>query len=169
MFELPLEKVSCKFSCILSVNKMSGLHVCFYRSPHKLRAVFLSIFLKTFFLTLQAVLKCLLWKKNADRLSYALCFPHLFKCSSVRHLILKVKADPFVLDFLIIFPSFVSAVTSAKLKESKKNWFGSSLYVEVVVDGQSKKTEKCSNIHSLKWKQPLTVWVWRDTHTRHFI
>ncbi|XP_060793731.1 itchy E3 ubiquitin protein ligase b isoform X6 [Neoarius graeffei] len=50
-------------------------------------------------------------------------------------------------------------VTSAKLKESKKNWFGSSLYVEVVVDGQSKKTEKCSNIHSLKWKQPLTVVV----------
>uniref|UniRef100_A0A4W5PK55 E3 ubiquitin-protein ligase n=1 Tax=Hucho hucho TaxID=62062 RepID=A0A4W5PK55_9TELE len=48
---------------------------------------------------------------------------------------------------------------SAKLKENKKNWFGPSPYVEVAVDGQSKKTEKCNNTHSPKWKQPLTVIV----------
>lgn len=36
-------------------------------------------------------------------------------------------------------------VISAKLKENKKNWFGPSPYVEVTVDGQSKKTEtECS-------------------------
>uniref|UniRef100_A0A8B9L8M7 E3 ubiquitin-protein ligase n=1 Tax=Astyanax mexicanus TaxID=7994 RepID=A0A8B9L8M7_ASTMX len=50
-------------------------------------------------------------------------------------------------------------VFSAKLKENKKNWFGPSPYVEVAVDGQSKKTEKCTNTHSPKWKQPLTVIV----------
>ncbi|XP_053096715.1 itchy E3 ubiquitin protein ligase b [Pangasianodon hypophthalmus] len=50
-------------------------------------------------------------------------------------------------------------VTSAKLKESKKNWFGKSLYVEVIVDGQSKKTEKCSNTNSPKWTHPLNVLV----------
>ena len=48
---------------------------------------------------------------------------------------------------------------SAKLKENRKNWFGPSPYVEVTVDGQSKKTEKCTNTHSPKWKHPLTVWV----------
>uniref|UniRef100_A0A9J8C9F3 E3 ubiquitin-protein ligase n=1 Tax=Cyprinus carpio carpio TaxID=630221 RepID=A0A9J8C9F3_CYPCA len=48
---------------------------------------------------------------------------------------------------------------SAKLKDNKKNWFGPSPYVEVCVDGQSKKTEKCNNTHSPKWKQPLTVIV----------
>uniref|UniRef100_A0A4W4FIS0 E3 ubiquitin-protein ligase n=1 Tax=Electrophorus electricus TaxID=8005 RepID=A0A4W4FIS0_ELEEL len=51
------------------------------------------------------------------------------------------------------------AVISAKLKENKKNWFGPSPYVEVAVDGQSKKTEKCINTHSPKWKQPVTVIV----------
>ncbi|KAM6979881.1 itchy E3 ubiquitin protein ligase a [Aplochiton taeniatus] len=50
-------------------------------------------------------------------------------------------------------------VLSAKLKENKKNWFGPSPYVEVTVDGQSKKTEKCNNTHSPKWKQALTVIV----------
>ncbi|TRY98607.1 hypothetical protein DNTS_005287 [Danionella cerebrum] len=50
-------------------------------------------------------------------------------------------------------------VISAKLKENKKNWFGPSPYVEVSVDGQSKKTEKCNNTHSPKWKQSLTVIV----------
>ncbi|XP_061592802.1 E3 ubiquitin-protein ligase Itchy-like isoform X2 [Cololabis saira] len=50
-------------------------------------------------------------------------------------------------------------VLSAKLKENKKNWFGPSPYVELTVDGQSKKTEKCNNTHSPKWKQPLTVIV----------
>ncbi|KAJ8259038.1 hypothetical protein COCON_G00180500 [Conger conger] len=50
-------------------------------------------------------------------------------------------------------------VLSAKLKENRKNWFGPSPYVEVAVDGQSKKTEKCNNTHSPKWKQPVTVIV----------
>uniref|UniRef100_A0A6Q2X4G8 E3 ubiquitin-protein ligase n=1 Tax=Esox lucius TaxID=8010 RepID=A0A6Q2X4G8_ESOLU len=50
-------------------------------------------------------------------------------------------------------------VLSAKLKENKKNWFGPSPYVEVAVDSQSKKTEKCNNTHSPKWKQSLTVIV----------
>uniref|UniRef100_A0A8C2AP32 E3 ubiquitin-protein ligase n=1 Tax=Cyprinus carpio TaxID=7962 RepID=A0A8C2AP32_CYPCA len=54
---------------------------------------------------------------------------------------------------------FGFAVISAKLKDNKKNWFGPSPYVEVCVDGQSKKTEKCNNTHSPKWKQPLTVIV----------
>ncbi|TRY97411.1 hypothetical protein DNTS_016603 [Danionella cerebrum] len=50
-------------------------------------------------------------------------------------------------------------VLSAKLRDNKKNWFGPSPYVEVLVDGQSKKTEKCTNTHSPKWKQSLTVIV----------
>uniref|UniRef100_A0A8C8GCZ7 E3 ubiquitin-protein ligase n=1 Tax=Oncorhynchus tshawytscha TaxID=74940 RepID=A0A8C8GCZ7_ONCTS len=50
-------------------------------------------------------------------------------------------------------------VLSAKLKENKKNWFGPSPYVEVAVDDQSKKTEKCNNTHTPKWKQSLTVIV----------
>uniref|UniRef100_A0A8C7IJ55 E3 ubiquitin-protein ligase n=1 Tax=Oncorhynchus kisutch TaxID=8019 RepID=A0A8C7IJ55_ONCKI len=48
-------------------------------------------------------------------------------------------------------------VLSAKLKENKKNWFGPSPYVEVAVDGQSKKTEKCNNTHSPKWKQLIVT------------
>uniref|UniRef100_A0A8C4LRY9 E3 ubiquitin-protein ligase n=1 Tax=Equus asinus asinus TaxID=83772 RepID=A0A8C4LRY9_EQUAS len=54
--------------------------------------------------------------------------------------------------------SFLSDLHS-KLKENKKNWFGPSPYVEVTVDGQSKKTEKCNNTSSPKWKQPLTLIV----------
>ncbi|CAI5686811.1 unnamed protein product [Oreochromis niloticus] len=50
-------------------------------------------------------------------------------------------------------------VLSAKLKENKKTWFGPSPYVEIAVDGQSKRTEKCNNTHSPKWKQALTVIV----------
>ncbi|XP_075428021.1 E3 ubiquitin-protein ligase Itchy homolog isoform X2 [Ascaphus truei] len=50
-------------------------------------------------------------------------------------------------------------VISAKLKENRKNWFGPSPYVEVSVDGQSKKTETRNNTHSPKWKQHLTVIV----------
>uniref|UniRef100_A0AAQ5YBT2 E3 ubiquitin-protein ligase n=1 Tax=Amphiprion ocellaris TaxID=80972 RepID=A0AAQ5YBT2_AMPOC len=60
------------------------------------------------------------------------------------------------LDFSNTFPFLV---ISAKLKENKKNWFGPSPYVEVAVDGQSKRTEKCNNTHSPKWKQALTVIV----------
>ncbi|CAD7669459.1 unnamed protein product [Nyctereutes procyonoides] len=55
--------------------------------------------------------------------------------------------------------SVILRFISAKLKENKKNWFGPSPYVEVTVDGQSKKTEKCNNTNSPKWKQPLTVIV----------
>ena len=35
-------------------------------------------------------------------------------------------------------------VSSAKLKR-KKNWFGTAVYTEVVVDGEIKKTEKSSS------------------------
>uniref|UniRef100_A0A3Q4GXG9 E3 ubiquitin-protein ligase n=1 Tax=Neolamprologus brichardi TaxID=32507 RepID=A0A3Q4GXG9_NEOBR len=54
---------------------------------------------------------------------------------------------------------FIFPVLSAKLKENKKTWFGPSPYVEIAVDGQSKRTEKCNNTHSPKWKQALTVIV----------
>ncbi|XP_015672491.1 E3 ubiquitin-protein ligase Itchy homolog [Protobothrops mucrosquamatus] len=50
-------------------------------------------------------------------------------------------------------------VMSAKLKENKNKWFGPSPYVEVSVDGQTKKTEKCNNTNSPKWKQHLTIIV----------
>uniref|UniRef100_A0A8C8SB35 E3 ubiquitin-protein ligase n=1 Tax=Pelusios castaneus TaxID=367368 RepID=A0A8C8SB35_9SAUR len=53
----------------------------------------------------------------------------------------------------------MNQVISAKLKENKNKWFGPSPYVEVSVDGQSKKTEKCNNTNSPKWKQHLTVIV----------
>ncbi|KAF0034558.1 hypothetical protein F2P81_012316 [Scophthalmus maximus] len=53
----------------------------------------------------------------------------------------------------------VVTLLSARLKENKKNWFGPSPYVEVAVDGQSKRTEKCNNTHSPKWKQAVTVIV----------
>lgn len=52
---------------------------------------------------------------------------------------------------------FIFPVLSAKLKENKKTWFGPSPYVEIAVDGQSKRTEKCNNTHSPKWKQAITV------------
>lgn len=58
----------------------------------------------------------------------------------------------------LCFFSFLTVI-SAKLKEKNK-WFGPSPYVEVLVDGQSKKTEKCNNTSSPKWKQHLTVYVW---------
>uniref|UniRef100_A0A8C9ERJ2 C2 domain-containing protein n=1 Tax=Pavo cristatus TaxID=9049 RepID=A0A8C9ERJ2_PAVCR len=60
---------------------------------------------------------------------------------------------------LIQLFSFLTVI-SAKLKEKNK-WFGPSPYVEVSVDGQSKKTEKCNNTNSPKWKQHLTVYVGR--------
>uniref|UniRef100_A0A3Q2E977 E3 ubiquitin-protein ligase n=1 Tax=Cyprinodon variegatus TaxID=28743 RepID=A0A3Q2E977_CYPVA len=58
-----------------------------------------------------------------------------------------------------IKPLLSVSVLSAKLRENKKNWLGPSPYVEVTVDGQSKKTEKCNNTHTPKWKQSLTVIV----------
>ncbi|XP_062853557.1 itchy E3 ubiquitin protein ligase a [Trichomycterus rosablanca] len=50
-------------------------------------------------------------------------------------------------------------VLSAKLKENKRNWFRPSTYVEVAVDDQSKKTEKCTSTDGLQWKQSFTVIV----------
>uniref|UniRef100_A0A8C7TPU9 E3 ubiquitin-protein ligase n=1 Tax=Oncorhynchus mykiss TaxID=8022 RepID=A0A8C7TPU9_ONCMY len=75
-----------------------------------------------------------------------------------------MKAQLQIMDRLtsssaLIDTFYISSVLSAKLKENRKNWFGPSPYVEVAVDGQSKKTEKCNNTHSPKWKQPLTVIV----------
>uniref|UniRef100_A0A671PIZ4 E3 ubiquitin-protein ligase n=1 Tax=Sinocyclocheilus anshuiensis TaxID=1608454 RepID=A0A671PIZ4_9TELE len=74
--------------------------------------------------------------------------------------ICKIPSKP-IMDVPCCFDRLFSgfAVISAKLKDNKKNWFGPSPYVEVSVDGQSKKTEKCNNTHSPKWKQPLTVIV----------
>uniref|UniRef100_A0A672NPV9 E3 ubiquitin-protein ligase n=1 Tax=Sinocyclocheilus grahami TaxID=75366 RepID=A0A672NPV9_SINGR len=74
--------------------------------------------------------------------------------------ICKIPSKP-IMDVPCCFDRLFSgfAVISAKLKDNKKNWFGPSPYVEVCVDGQSKKTEKCNNTHSPKWKQPLTVIV----------
>ncbi|XP_063001316.1 E3 ubiquitin-protein ligase Itchy homolog isoform X2 [Elgaria multicarinata webbii] len=54
-------------------------------------------------------------------------------------------------------------VISAKLKENKNKWFGPSPYVEILVNEQSKKTEKCNNTNSPKWKQHLTVIVCPDS------
>uniref|UniRef100_A0A671WNV4 HECT-type E3 ubiquitin transferase n=1 Tax=Sparus aurata TaxID=8175 RepID=A0A671WNV4_SPAAU len=69
-----------------------------------------------------------------------------------------VLASDDTCNFNVVFP-LLHPVLSAKLKENKKNWFGPSPYVEVAVDGQSKRTEKCNNTHSPKWKQALTVIV----------
>ncbi len=81
--------------------------------------------------------------------------PHNICCSSVMFSNMFAKSTKT--HHGVVFSRF--AVISAKLKDNKKNWFGPSPYVEVFVDGQSKKTEKCNNTHSPKWKQSLTVWV----------
>lgn len=47
-------------------------------------------------------------------------------------------------------------VSSAKLKR-KKNWFGTAIYTEVVVDGEIKKTAKSSSSSNPKWDEQLTV------------
>ncbi|XP_036119630.1 NEDD4-like E3 ubiquitin-protein ligase WWP1 isoform X2 [Molossus molossus] len=49
-------------------------------------------------------------------------------------------------------------VSSAKLKR-KKNWFVTSVYTEVVVDGEIKKTAKSSSSSNPKWDEQLTVSV----------
>uniref|UniRef100_A0A8C9V6Z3 E3 ubiquitin-protein ligase n=1 Tax=Scleropages formosus TaxID=113540 RepID=A0A8C9V6Z3_SCLFO len=56
-----------------------------------------------------------------------------------------VAAKPGTVNGCIMKAQLQIIVLSAKLKENKKNWFGPSPYVEVAVDGQSKKTEKCNN------------------------
>uniref|UniRef100_A0A7N8YAL3 E3 ubiquitin-protein ligase n=1 Tax=Mastacembelus armatus TaxID=205130 RepID=A0A7N8YAL3_9TELE len=70
-----------------------------------------------------------------------------------------MKAQLQVTSELKISLIVVAFIISAKLKENKKNWFGPSPYVEVAVDGQSKRTERCSNTNAPKWKQALTVIV----------
>ncbi|XP_047581758.1 NEDD4-like E3 ubiquitin-protein ligase WWP1 isoform X1 [Lutra lutra] len=47
-------------------------------------------------------------------------------------------------------------VSSAKLKR-KKNWFGTAVYTEVIVDGEIKKTAKSSSSSNPKWDEQLTV------------
>ncbi|XP_049710399.1 NEDD4-like E3 ubiquitin-protein ligase WWP1 isoform X2 [Elephas maximus indicus] len=49
-------------------------------------------------------------------------------------------------------------VSSAKLKR-KKNWFGTAIYTEVAVDGETKKTAKSSSSSNPKWDEQLTVRV----------
>ncbi|KAM6171807.1 NEDD4-like E3 ubiquitin-protein ligase WWP1 [Erethizon dorsatum] len=53
-------------------------------------------------------------------------------------------------------------VSSAKLKR-KKNWFGTAIYTEVVVDGEIKKTAKSSSSSNPKWDEQLTVSVTPQT------
>ncbi|XP_053414350.1 NEDD4-like E3 ubiquitin-protein ligase WWP1 isoform X3 [Nycticebus coucang] len=53
-------------------------------------------------------------------------------------------------------------VSSAKLKR-KKNWFGTAIYTEVVVDGEIKKTAKSGNSSNPKWDEQLTVNVTPQT------
>ncbi|XP_055966074.1 NEDD4-like E3 ubiquitin-protein ligase WWP1 [Sorex fumeus] len=53
-------------------------------------------------------------------------------------------------------------VSSAKLKR-KKNWFGTAIYTEVVVDGEVKKTAKSSSSSNPKWDEQLTVNVTPQT------
>ncbi|XP_045861034.1 NEDD4-like E3 ubiquitin-protein ligase WWP1 isoform X2 [Meles meles] len=47
-------------------------------------------------------------------------------------------------------------VSSAKLKR-KKNWFGTAVYTEVIVDGEIKKTAKSSSSSNPKWDEQLTI------------
>ncbi|XP_016054416.1 PREDICTED: NEDD4-like E3 ubiquitin-protein ligase WWP1 isoform X2 [Miniopterus natalensis] len=49
-------------------------------------------------------------------------------------------------------------VSGAKLKR-KKNWFGTAIYTEVVVDGEIKKTAKSNSSSNPKWDEQLTVSV----------
>ncbi|XP_077023246.1 NEDD4-like E3 ubiquitin-protein ligase WWP1 isoform X1 [Tamandua tetradactyla] len=53
-------------------------------------------------------------------------------------------------------------VSSAKLKR-KKNWFGTAIYTEVVVDREIKKTAKSSSSSNPKWDEQLTVNVTPQT------
>nr|XP_048276069.1 NEDD4-like E3 ubiquitin-protein ligase WWP1 isoform X2 [Myodes glareolus] len=53
-------------------------------------------------------------------------------------------------------------VSSAKLKR-KKNWFGTAIYTEVIVDGESKKTAKSSSSSNPKWDEQMIVNVTPQT------
>lgn len=49
-----------------------------------------------------------------------------------------------------------AVVSCAKLKR-KKNWFGTTIYVEVTSEGESKKTTKSHSSSSPKWDERLTL------------
>lgn len=53
-------------------------------------------------------------------------------------------------------------VSSAKLKR-KKNWFGTAIYTEVIIDGEIKKTAKSSSSSNPKWDEQLIVNVTPQT------
>ncbi|XP_075069850.1 NEDD4-like E3 ubiquitin-protein ligase WWP1 isoform X2 [Mixophyes fleayi] len=53
-------------------------------------------------------------------------------------------------------------VSCAKLKR-KKNWFGTTVYTELAVDGETKKTAKASSSSNPKWEEQLTVNVTPQT------
>ncbi|OCT74866.1 hypothetical protein XELAEV_18033853mg [Xenopus laevis] len=53
-------------------------------------------------------------------------------------------------------------VSCAKLKR-KKNWFGTTVYTELAVDGETKKTAKSSSSSNPKWEERLTVSVTPQT------
>ncbi|XP_063780114.1 NEDD4-like E3 ubiquitin-protein ligase WWP1 [Pseudophryne corroboree] len=53
-------------------------------------------------------------------------------------------------------------VSCAKLKR-KKNWFGTTVYTELAVEGETKKTAKASSSSNPKWEEQLTVNVTPQT------
>ncbi|XP_075439096.1 NEDD4-like E3 ubiquitin-protein ligase WWP1 isoform X2 [Ascaphus truei] len=53
-------------------------------------------------------------------------------------------------------------VSCAKLKR-KKNWFGTTVYTELAVDGEIRKTAKSSSSSNPKWEEQLTVNVTPQT------
>uniref|UniRef100_A0A6I8PVP4 E3 ubiquitin-protein ligase n=1 Tax=Xenopus tropicalis TaxID=8364 RepID=A0A6I8PVP4_XENTR len=53
-------------------------------------------------------------------------------------------------------------MSCAKLKR-KKNWFGTTVYTELAVDGETKKTAKSSSSSNPKWEERLTVSVTPQT------
>ncbi|XP_028659209.1 NEDD4-like E3 ubiquitin-protein ligase WWP1 [Erpetoichthys calabaricus] len=57
----------------------------------------------------------------------------------------------------------LATVLCAKLKR-KKNWFGTSIYVELAADGETKKTSKSSSSSNPKWDERLAMNV--TPHTK---
>ncbi|XP_066579404.1 NEDD4-like E3 ubiquitin-protein ligase WWP1 isoform X2 [Amia ocellicauda] len=56
-----------------------------------------------------------------------------------------------------------ATVSCAKLKR-KKNWFGTTVYVELLADGEAKKTAKTNSSSNPKWEERLTLNV--TPHTK---
>ncbi|XP_019308937.2 NEDD4-like E3 ubiquitin-protein ligase WWP1 isoform X1 [Panthera pardus] len=71
-----------------------------------------------------------------------------------------------ILSYSSLYPQCLAQllvhISSAKLKR-KKNWFGTAIYTEVVVDGEIKKTAKSSSSSNPKWDEQLTVNVTPQT------